>query len=155
MEIMTKHFGTVNVESSKIVAFNEGIFGFKEEKEFVLLYDQGEDGSPLVWLQAIHNPEVCLPLIHPMMWFQDYAPDVDDEMIESIGELNPEELEVFTVVVIPDTIEEMTTNLKAPILVNRETKKGCQVIANDDIYEVRHNLYQQMKLMSEGGDSSC
>jgi flagellar assembly factor FliW len=152
MEIATKHFGNVNIDESKVITFEEGIFGFKDVKKFILLYDQGEEGGALVWLQAVEAPETCLPLVNPMNWFTDYAPEVDDELIASIGDLDPNVLDVFTVVVIPETIEAMTTNLKAPILINRQTKKGRQVVANDDAYEVRHNLYEQMKIMTKGGE---
>jgi flagellar assembly factor FliW len=152
MEIATKHFGSVNIDESKVITFEDGIFGFKEVKKFILLYDQGEEGGPLVWLQAIDAPETCLPLVNPMIWFTDYTPEVDDEVIKKIGELNPKVLDVFTVVVVPEKIENMTTNLKAPILVNRETKKGCQAIVNDEIYDVRHNLYEQIKIMNKGGE---
>ncbi len=152
MEIMTKHFGNVDIDETKVITFEDGIFGFKEMKDFILLYDQGEEGGALVWLQAVKDPKTCLPLINPMMWFPDYAPEVEDDLIASIGQLDPKVLDIFTVVVIPDKIEQMTTNLKAPILINRETKKGRQVIANDETYDIRHNLYQQMKLMAKGGE---
>jgi flagellar assembly factor FliW len=117
-----------------------------------LLYDQGEEGGPFVWLQATESPNTCLPLINPTVWFTDYAPEVEDELVLSIGELDPTALDIFTVVVVPETIEKMTTNLKAPIIINRETKKGRQVIVNDDIYEVRHNVYEQMQFMKKGGE---
>ena len=152
MQIETKHFGIVNIDESKIIIFEEGIFGFKNVKKFILLYDQGEEGGPFVWMQAVEEPKVCLPLVNPMIWFTDYTPEVDDEVIQKIGELNPKILDVFTVVVVPEKIENMTTNLKAPILVNRETKKGCQAIVNDEVYDVRHNLYEQIKIMNKGGE---
>jgi len=84
-------------------------------------------------------------MISPMFWFQEYAPDVDDELVASIGDLDPSALDIYTIVVIPDDIKDMTTNLKAPIVINRMTKLGMQVIVNDEEYNIKHNLYEQLE----------
>lgn len=152
MEILTRHFGKVDIEEEKIVNFQEGIFGFDSLKKFIILYDGAEEGNPFAWLQAIDSQDVCLPMISPMYWFQDYSPDVDDELIGSIGDLDPSALDLYTIVVIPDDIKAMTTNLKAPIIINRETKQGIQVIVNDDEYNIKHNLYEQLEKLKKAGE---
>lgn len=152
MEILTRHFGTVDIEEDKIVGFNEGIFGFDTLKKFIVLYDGAEEGNPFAWLQSVEEKDVCLPMISPMFWFQEYSPDVDDELISQIGDLDPQALDLYTIVVIPDDIKDMTTNLKAPIIINRETKKGMQVIVNDDVYDIKHNLYEQLEKLKKAGE---
>lgn len=145
MKLLTKHFGEIELSEDKLITFEEGIFGFETLKKFVLLYDNDVEENPFCWLQSAENVEVALPLIKPMTWFLDYSPDVADEDVASIGELKAEDLDVFTVVVIPTDITQMTTNLKAPILVNLKTHKAVQSIANNDIYDLRVNLYNQIK----------
>jgi len=152
MKVATKHFGTVDVDDLKVIRFDEGIFGFSEMKEFVLLYEGEEEKSPFAWLQALNDPLVCLPLINPLVWFPEYAPEIDDDQIEKIGELRPEDLDIYTVVVVPENIKEMTTNLRAPILINRLTKKGIQVIVNDEEYAIKHNLYNQLEALKKAGE---
>lgn len=149
MKINTKHFGEVEIDESKIVEFEQGIFGFEEAKKFVILSEE-ETSTGLCWMQAIDDTTLALPLINPIFWFPAYSPEIDDEQVLKIGELKEEELNVFSVVVIGDNIENMTTNLKAPILVNTNTKKGVQVIVENDEYEIKHNLYEQMKLIKAG-----
>lgn len=145
MKLLTKHFGEIELSEDKLITFEEGIFGFESLKKFVLLYDNDVEENPFCWLQSAEDVEVALPLIKPMTWFLDYNPEVPNEAVGSIGELKAEDLDVYTVVVIPSDITQMTTNLKAPILVNIKTHKAIQAIANDDIYDLRVNLYNQIK----------
>lgn len=149
MKIGTRHFGNVEIDDSKIIKFEEGIFGFPELHQFVLLYDNQEEGSPFAWLQAVENEEVCLPMINPLTWFPNYTPEVDDQEVIKIGLETQETLEIYTIVVLPDDITKMTTNLKAPVLINQVNKKACQVIVEDDDCDIRHNLYEQILKMKE------
>ncbi len=150
MKINTKHFGEIEIDETKVVAFEQGIFGFEEQKKFVMLYEDEATKNGLCWMQAIDVEDLALPVINPMFWFPEYSPEVADEQVIKIGELKEEDLQVFSVVVITDSLETMTTNLRAPILVNTETKKGMQVIVENDEYDIKHNLYEQMKLMKAG-----
>jgi len=149
--IATRHFGEVEIDETKIVEFAKGIFGFEETKKFIVLYD-GEEGNPFAWLQAINEKDICLPMVNPMLWYPQYSPDVDDELIANIGELNQDALEIYTVVVIPEDIKNITTNLRAPIIMNKETRKGIQAVVNDDEYDIRHNLYEQLQKLKEAGE---
>lgn len=151
MIIATRHFGEVEIDETKIVEFAKGIFGFEETKKFIVLYD-GEEGNPFAWLQAINEKDICLPMVNPMLWYPQYSPDVDDELIANIGELNQDALEIYTVVVIPEDIKNITTNLRAPIIMNKETRKGIQAVVNDDEYDIRHNLYEQLQKLKEAGE---
>lgn len=150
MQIKTKHFGEVEIDESRLITFKEGIYGFEEHKKFVLLCDNDEKAA-FSWLQCLDDADLALPLISPILWFPNYSPEIADELIESIGELKEEDLSIYSVVVVPENIENMTTNLKAPILINVKTKKGIQVIVEDD-FAVKQNLYDQVKLMEEAGE---
>ncbi len=150
MKINTKHFGEVEIDEERIVVFEQGIFGFEESKRFVMLYEDEDTKNGLCWMQSVDDEGLSLPVINPMFWFPDYSPEVADEQIARIGALKEEDLNLFSVVVITDNLESMTTNLKAPIVVNIQTKKGMQVIVANEEYEIKHNLYEQMKLMKAG-----
>ncbi len=54
--------------------------------------------------------------------------------------------------VIPEDIKNITTNLRAPIIMNKETRKGIQAVVNDDEYDIRHNLYEQLQKLKEAGE---
>lgn len=152
LKITTRHFGEVDIDESKIVEFQNGIFGFENLKQYVVLYDNAENKSPFAWLQAIDDKDICLPMVNPMVWYPEYTPDVDDALIATLGETDSLALEVYSVVVIPEDIKKMTTNLRAPILLNQTTKQGIQVIVNDEEYQIKHNLYDQLQKIKEAGE---
>jgi FliW protein. len=52
---------------------------------------------------------------------------------------------VFAIVVIPDEIEKMTANLKAPIIVNAENNKGMQILLDNDDYMIKHPILKELK----------
>lgn len=42
---------------------------------------------------------------------------------------------------VPEQIEQMSVNLKAPIIVNADTRKGAQIICDNNDYEVKYKIY--------------
>ena len=69
--------------------------------------------------------------------------------VRKLGELNPEIISIYTVTVVPENLEQMTTNLRAPIVLNLETKKGAQIVIEEGDYPIRENLYQRIKQARE------
>lgn len=150
MKVVTKHFGEVEVDDSKVVTFDNGIFGLEDQKQFIFFYEGDENPNGLCWMQSLNDSQLALPVVSPIFWFPDYSPEISDEEVGSIGELKEEDLQIFSVVVMRESIEDMTCNLQAPILVNYQTQKGIQVIVQGDIYKIRHNFYEQMQKMKAG-----
>lgn len=149
MVIQTKYFGEIQIDETKVIHFEQGIFGFEDQKEFTILYDGEADDDPFCWLQSVHEVHVCLPLIDPLIWFPEYQPDLPDAEVQKLGELDPEIINIYTVTVVPEDIEQMTTNLRAPIVLNLATKKGAQIVIEEGDYPIRENLYQRIKQTRE------
>ena len=51
------------------------------------------------------------------------------------------ELLVLVTLTVTQDIKEMTCNLKAPIIINVDTMRGVQLIADNDDYMVRYPIY--------------
>ena len=45
----------------------------------------------------------------------------------------------------------MTCNLKAPIIINADTRKGCQLIADNEEYPVKYPIYDIISAASKKG----
>ena len=58
MEIMTRDFGKVNVDESKIFNFPSGLFAFEECRQFALLSPLGDGVYPM-WLMANEDVTQC------------------------------------------------------------------------------------------------
>jgi len=54
-------------------------------------------------------------------------------------------LAVFCTVTVPEDLTKMTINLKAPIIVNADTLKGVQLIADNEDYAVKYPIYHILK----------
>ena len=145
MLVKTKHFGEINVEDNKLLLFEDGLLGLTEYKKFVIVFDS-EDNNPIIsWLQSTEDKNIALPIVNPLFVEPNYAPIIEDELIKKLGEVDEELLLIFSVMVIPEDVKEMTANLMAPIIIHTETKKGCQIIAENKEYSIKYPIYDNIK----------
>lgn len=147
MRVQTKWFGEIEVSDEKIITFEKGIIGFEDWKKYTLVYDaEKEEDVSIVWLQAADEPTLALPIMKPELVYETYDPIVEDEIINSLGEnIKDAELMVFCALTVPQDLTKMTINLKAPIIINVDTMKGVQLIADNSDYQVRYPIYDILK----------
>lgn len=143
MLVQTKHFGEIDLDEDKILTFEQGIFGFEECKKFTLLYDSDDDvRSNISWFQCLDNVELALPVISPSLVMEEYNPIIEDELLEGLGDITQENVVVLLTLTVPGDLTNMTTNLKAPLIINADTKKGCQVVAENSEYVIKYPVYE-------------
>ena len=82
-----------------------------------------------------------MPVMDPLIVCPDYSPEVDDELLNNIGEIQPDELLVMVTVTVPKEIEKMTVNLKGPIVINAAKRLATQVIVEGEGYNVKFPIY--------------
>lgn len=146
MLIRTRHFGEIDLEENKIINFANGILGFENFKDYTLLYDnEGEDRPDISWLQSIEEPSLAIPVISPFLLREDYNPEVEDELLKPLGELNNDNIVVLVSITVPTDITKMSANLKAPFIMNADTRKGCQIIVENSEYEVKYLFYDKLQ----------
>lgn len=144
MKANTRLFGEIEIEDEKIIEFEQGIIGFPDLKYFTLIFDAEKEKSAIKWLQSMDEPDFALPVMEPYHLMPDYAPTVNDEVWESLGELKPENTFVLVTVTVPPELEQISINLKAPVIINSDTNKACQIIVEDD-YPVKYKIYDMIK----------
>lgn len=150
MRIETRLFGIIDVEEEKIIHFPDGIIGFPDCKDFTLIFDEEKgEKKKISWLQSLDEPVFALPVIDPLFIKEDYQPMVKDEMLKGLGELTEEDTFVLVTVTAPEQIEDLSVNLQAPIIINSDTRKACQVIASED-YPVKYKIYELLKARKAG-----
>lgn len=138
MLVNTQRFGQLEIDEGRILAFDEGLPGFEGLRQFVLIQD--DEGSPFMWLQAADEPRLAFVVAVPSDFFPGYRLELAEEDRRYLELRKAEDAAVFTIVVVPDDPREMTTNLKAPVVVNPETKRARQVIVNTKGYGLKHKL---------------
>ena len=143
MVIATKHFGEIELEEDKILTFEHGIFGFENCKRYTILYNgEDENSSVISWLQSLDEVSLALPIIQPSYVLENYNPFIEDELLVSLGDIKEENIVVFLTLTVPSDLTKMTSNLKAPIIINTANKKGCQVVVEDPNYIVKYPVYE-------------
>jgi flagellar assembly factor FliW len=128
MQIETSRFGTLDIEADAIVLLPDGIIGFPQERHWVLLRE-GESPT-LGWLQSITDPELALSVVTPQAFVPNYVLRFRREEISSLPWTSRDEVVALAVVSLND--EQLTINLKAPILINLKRCVGCQLLTCDD-----------------------
>lgn len=149
MKVNTRFFGEIEIEDDKIIKFEKGIIGFPDMKNFTLIFDQeSEDQNSISWLQSMDDADVAFPVLDPLIVCPDYNPQVEDELLKPLGELREDNLFVLVMVTVPTDIKQMTVNLKAPIVINTDTKKASQLIIDNNM-PVKYNIYEFIKSAKE------
>ena len=121
-----------------IIHFEEGLIGFSECKDFVLM--ESEDLAPFRLLQSVDFPEVGFLVLEPTPLVPNFYAEVPVREWESLG-LNPGASPLaFVIVVIGGTPQTSTGNFQAPLLVNYQRMIGKQIILTDSSFSVRHPL---------------
>ena len=145
MLVQTRHFGEVDLDESKIIHFENGILGFENFKNYTLLYDAEDGKKPDVsWLQSLEEPALAIPVISPFIVKPDFNPSVEDELLKPLGEFTEDNIIVLVSITVPVVIENITANIKAPFIINPDTRKGIQVIIENTDYEIKYRFYDQL-----------
>ncbi|MDR3310578.1 MAG: flagellar assembly protein FliW [Oscillospiraceae bacterium] len=143
MQVETARFGTLDIDGSKLVRFRDGIPGLEEFREFALL--QTKESYPINWLQSVTDGNVALPVIDMFSVVPDYAFDLGDDDVAQLGLASPDDVLVAGVLVIPDSIEQMTINLAAPVVINLKSGDAKQIILADSEYGARVPIFAEVR----------
>ena len=126
-----------------ILKFPEGIYGFEDVREFILLQ---EDESRVIWsLQAAEKPCPSLIVVDPFLVAPGYSPKVPAGDLRALGEPAVSELCFLAVAVLRRDLAETVVNLKSPIVINPRTRTGRQVILEDSDYPVRYRPFRDAR----------
>lgn len=146
MVVETRDFGTVEIEDEKIIHFPEGIPGFDEYKDYVVLYDNdGEKEELFAWLQCVTEQSLAFPIVNPYQIMEDYHPLIEDDLLGPLGEFTDDDLLVFLLATVPADVKKTSVNMKAPLLINTLNRQAMQVIVENEEYEIKHMLIEEGK----------
>ena len=142
MKLNTRNFGELDIDEEKIIAFPEGLPGFEEEKEFIIINNDDEE-NPFCWLQSVNNPDLAFVIVNPFLIFSDYSVDISETVQEKLKIKDEKDVAVYSIVVVPEDLKKMTANLLGPIVINIRERLGKQVILDDPRYTTKHYIFPQ------------
>ena len=143
-KINTRRFGELEIEEQDVVRFADGIPAFEDEHEFVVL--PYEEGTPYMFLQSMTTPELAFLMTDPFVFFPDYSFELDDENMEKLAINSMDDVLVCTLISVPRSgVADMTTNLLAPVVINRHTMQARQIVLEKTQYTTKHRLFPEKK----------
>ena len=149
----TKYFGTYAYEQNEVLSFQNGLFGFEEEKEFLLIqFDKNNEN--VLCLQSLKIPNIAFFFFFPFAFLPEYRPVPSDKEIQSIDARGIGDLLFYVICRMTDDIRTSTANLKCPIVINLHNNKAMQVILDDPSYQFRHS-FSALVPKEEEGNTSC
>tara|TARA_A100001037_G_C14963757_1_gene550560 strand:+ start:209 stop:667 length:459 start_codon:yes stop_codon:yes gene_type:complete len=140
MKVDTSRFGELDISEDEIIHFPEGLYGFEKETEFVFLPFNPNVESPMEWMQSLKSSHLAFVITDPFLYLPDYKLKLSQED-KKIVKLCDEELFLTrAIVTIPENYAEMTANLIAPLIINKEKAIGKQFVLTNMNYDTRHYL---------------
>jgi flagellar assembly factor FliW len=142
MEILTTRFGPIRVDVQDRVEFPRGLVGVPHLRRFVL-WDDPQMRS-LRWLQSTRDPSWAFALIEPRQVVPSYQIRATPEQLGALQITQSRDVEIY--VTLNQTAQNCLVNLQAPILINRQSSLGMQLVLSDTRYPVRYALSNQAVL---------
>jgi len=141
MQLNTKYHGTKEYNEKDVITFNKGIPGFEGLKKFILF--SIEENEMFYILHSIENEEIGIILTSPFTKFKNYEFNLNNEKLEVLKINSPEDVLVLSTVTLDSNIENITINLKAPLIINKNEKLGEQIILDNESYLVKQPLTKE------------
>ena len=124
-------------------ALPQGLVGFPDYTRAELMYQH--DQLPFLGMK-LQGPlgSINFVVIEPGGVIQDYEPELFDNDAAGLDLTDPSEAMVLTIVTLQRRVPvQATVNLVGPVIVNRRTRIGRQlIIANYSRYSARHPLVE-------------
>ena len=142
MKLNTNVFGEIEIDDDKVITFESGIIGFPELNHFVMVHNSERPDARASWLISVEEPAFALPVIDPLLAKEDYNPMIEDELLKPLGAAEDSDYLILTTISVPKgNPRGVTTNLKAPIIINTATMQATQLILDDESLEIKYRIY--------------
>jgi len=144
MKITTLNFGEIDYNESDIITFPTGLLGFESFHRFIAI--DKDVGSPFMWLQSVEDTKINFATINPYLFYPEYNIQILKEDRLEIGLESAKDIILLTLVVVPtNNPQEISSNLLAPIIINRTIRKAKQIILHNSGYSTKHYLIKDMQ----------
>ncbi len=128
MRIETDRFGSLEFDERELFLFPQGLIGLETLRQWALIPDP--ENATVAWLQSASRGDRALALISPRVFVPEYRVHVSQRSLECLQLRSDHRTYVLTTVA--GGVGRLTTNLRAPIIMNLDRRLGCQVVTGDD-----------------------
>ena len=139
----TTRFGLLDIDEADFFSVPGGIPGFPELKRVYFLaagqapgQEEPADDHTFYWMQDVDNGDLAFMCIVPWSVVPDYDIEVDSD---ALGIADGDDVRVLTLVSVrrENGTANLTTNLRAPLVIDMHRQVLQQVILTDSMWPVR------------------
>ncbi|MCY9591693.1 flagellar assembly protein FliW [Paenibacillus chitinolyticus] len=138
MIVQSTRFGEIDVSDEQLITFEAGIFGFETNRRYALLQLDNEDPTFHV-LQSLSDADLAFVIAEPFLFEPAYEFELPKAISEQLEIKNEGDTQVFGIVSVRAK-DNVTMNLKAPIILNKKRNKAAQIILESTNHPIRHSL---------------
>ena len=107
-------FGTVEIAAEDVIEFPFGLIGLGGLRYTLL---DRNPGSGFLWLHAVDNPALALPVVSPHQFFSTFTLEIAPEDRERTGIEDATGAQLYVTVRATPDPADITANLRAPLLI--------------------------------------
>lgn len=142
MEVISPVHGKIQYEENEVINFKKGIPGFENLKKYVI--KAVSEDSPFNILQSIEDKNIGFILISPFLIDTSYEIKLSEEIIENLKIEKEEDVCLYSLVTLNEKAENITANLKAPLVININNKNGEQYILDKEKYKIKTKVFKDL-----------
>lgn len=120
------------------VSFPRGIPGFEGVTPY--RYRASDLVRPFMFMEAVDSDEINFVCIDPFALRPDFQPRLSVEVVRRLGLTAPDDAVLLAIVTVGEAADKTTANLQCPLVINRHTCIGEQVILDGSGYPMQHAL---------------
>ena len=107
-------FGPVEVSEQEVIEFPNGLIGLGGRRYALL---DRNPGTGFLWLHAVDDAALALPVVAPQRFFADFALEIAPEDRERTGLQDISQAELYVTVRATPDPADITANLRAPLVL--------------------------------------
>jgi flagellar assembly factor FliW len=135
--LQSPKLGPVPYDVDDVIDFVDGLPGFEHLHRFLLV--TRDECAPFIFLTSMNEPDVALPLLPLALAAGSMAPELEAMASAALGEERGF-VAAYAVVRIGRDAHDIAMNLRAPVVVDLDARRGLQVILSDDRLPVAAGL---------------
>lgn len=120
-------FGEIEVPEEDAIEFPLGLIGLGGLRYALL---DRNPGTGFLWLHAVDDPALALPVVDPAQFFSDFALLLAPDDQETIGIEDPAVARILVTVRAAPNPLDITANLRAPLVIHEG--RGYQVLNGNE-----------------------
>lgn len=123
------------------ITFEKGLLGLESLKKYRI--EDIEDNEDFKVITSVEDPDISLVIISPFKVKEDYEIDISDETVENLHIEDSKDVLLYTTVTVNSDVKKITTNLRAPLVINKKNNLAEQVVLSKDAYEIKYPLIKE------------